>query len=158
MPDQIDACLSPKMHEMWNDRDAKDGLTSLEDDEIIGWQVGFVEGADAPDLLKGDDIQKTLGERCEWFDREYGAQGVQGADFRSDALLQIRGLRKTPPRPVDDVWDKDQTWTMLNGEPMKDSLVAGARWLNRRVVFRGGRTFSQFTRARFRLAVMVDVD
>src|SRR3990167_9720853 len=65
MPDQIDAYVTPLIDSMWNDRDAEDGFSSTEDD-IIGWQVGFIEGAEAPDVLPGDDINKLIGERCAW--------------------------------------------------------------------------------------------
>lgn len=89
--------------------DERDGVSN---NKIVGWKVAITEGIEAPAVFEGDDLGQTLSERLEWFDQEYGSKGVSGADIKRYILLQMRGLAKDNPQPLDDIWGEQGTMIM----------------------------------------------
>ena len=152
MDRQEDAYVSPWTEGAFERADARDGVTDGEE-AIIGWNVAITEGANAPNVLEGDDVNKKLDDRLAWFQT---AHGDRGTDLKRYMKLQQAGFAEETARPIDDFWGQDKTWTMLNGEPIHDSRVAGGDWSdhNRRVILREFSVGNQDDNARFRLSVM----
>lgn len=163
MREQVDADVSNwtkrRILEKADERD--DVLEKI----ITGWRVAITEGANAPELLDGDDVTDTLGERRAWFAEVYGPKDVTGVDLKRYIKLQQAGLAGETPRPVDDVFGGDDTWTVLNGEPIGEynDLVVGGYWVGGwadchcRMHLRETRTNIQDCYAHFRVSVMADV-
>ncbi|MFA6521839.1 MAG: hypothetical protein WCT53_05665 [Candidatus Gracilibacteria bacterium] len=126
---------------------------------IMGWKVVITEGVNAPAILDGDDVSKTLGERWAWYKENFEKKGISGIDFKSYMLLQMAGFAKNPPRPIDDTDGEDNTWTMLNAERIFNGSVAGANWndYNTQVDIFADRIENENDYARFRVAVMVKI-
>lgn len=152
MDGQIDAHVSPWTKGALERADVRDGVTDS-GETIVGWNIAITEGTNAPDVLEGDDVDKTIGERLIWFQSTHPNKG---ADLKRFTRLQQAGFAKKSPRPVDDLFGKDSTWTMLNGEPVHKGCVAGGHWNDiRRQVDLFERSVSrQLGGARFRLSVM----
>ncbi len=152
MDGQVDAYVSPWTEGAFKRADARDGVTDGVE-TIIGWNVAITEGVNAPDVLEGDDVNKKLEDRFEWFQI---AHPNRGTDLKRYMKLQQAGFAKETARPVDDSWGQDKTWTMLNGESTHDNRVAGGGWrgCDHRVYFLEGYVYNQDDYARFRLSVM----
>jgi hypothetical protein len=149
MPNQNDAYVSDWTKKAFERADKKDK----------GYRIVITEGSYTPTMLPGEDIDKTVGKRCEWFKNEFQDKGVSGIDLKSYMLLQMSGFTKASPRSVDDVNGVDQTWTMLTGEEISGNRGAGGHWYanNRQVYLFGSNTDVPRNSARFRASVMVDV-
>ena len=156
MPNQKDVYISDWTKEAFERADKKDNAKA---GEIKGYRVVITEGVDAPAVLPGDDVKKEFKDRIEWFKNDFVNKGILGIDIKSYMLLQMAGFAKTMPRPVDDVQQKDETWTMLNGEDVFNGRVAGGDWddSNRQVNLDECDADYLYIRARFRASVMVDV-
>jgi hypothetical protein len=126
---------------------------------ITDWRVVITEGSDAPSILPGDDVSKTLKERIKWFKNNFEKKGISGIDFKSYMLLQMAGFAKNPPRPIDDINAEDKTWTMLNAEGVFNGSVAGASWSNYNayVSIFDDRVENENDLARFRVAVVMKI-
>lgn len=152
MDGQVDALVSPWIKGALERADARDGVTDS-GETIVGWDIAITEGTNAPDVLEGDDTNKELKDRLTWFQTVHPNRG---ADLKRFMKLQQAGFAKNPPRPVDDLFGQDSTWTMLNGEPIHDNCVAGGCWFDddRQVLLLEYYVDSQDVSARFRLSVM----
>lgn len=151
MDKQVDVCVSPWTEKALKRADVRDGIENRE--TIVGWNIAITEGINAPDILEGDDVNKKLEDRLEWFQT---AHPNRGADFKRYMKLQQAGFAKETARPVDDFFGEDSTWTVLNGESIHEGCVAGGFWdvSSRQVVLVEHYVNFQFDRARFRLSVM----
>lgn len=150
--EQIDEYVSPWTKGALERADARDGVTDA-GETIVGWNIAITEGANAPDVLEGDDVNEKLEDRLKWFQT---AHPNRGADLKRYMKLQQAGFAKKTAMPVDDLFGKDSTWTMLNGEPIHEGCVAGGRWNAsfRRVDLDGLSVADRADVARFRLSVM----
>ncbi|MBI4975338.1 hypothetical protein HZC20_01545 [Candidatus Peregrinibacteria bacterium] len=149
---QIDVCVSPWAKGALERADARDNVTDS-GETIVGWNIAITEGTNAPDVLKGDDVDRTLENRLAWFQSTHPNRGI---DFTRYMKLQQAGFAKNPARPVDDYFERDGTWTMLNGEPTHNGCVASGRWDagGRRVYLVRHYVEFQDAGARFRLSVI----
>ena len=152
MDRQIDTYVSPWTKGALERADARDGVTDS-GETIVGWDIAITEGTNAPDVLDGDDVNKKLEDRLAWFQT---AHPNRGTDLKRYMKLQQAGFAKETARPVDDLFGQDKTWTMLNGDPIHDSCVAGGVWNadRRQVYLFVSDVGTQVGRARFRLSVM----
>lgn len=151
MDRQIDAYVSPWTKGALKRADVRDGVG--EGETITGWNVAITEGVNAPDVLEGDDTDKILDDRLVWFQ---DAHPNRGTDLKRYMKLQQARFAKETARPVDDLFGEDNTWTMLNGEPVHEGCVAGGYWYAdyRRVDLRESSVRDRNAYARFRLSVM----
>ncbi|MFA5948072.1 MAG: hypothetical protein WC806_03810 [Candidatus Gracilibacteria bacterium] len=104
--------------------DARDGVTNS-GETIVGWNIAITEGTNAPGVLEGDDVDKTLKDRLAWFQT---AHPNRGTDLKRYMNLQQAKFAKNPARPVDNLYGKDNTCTILNDEPTHDNYVAVGYW------------------------------
>ncbi|MEK7547980.1 MAG: hypothetical protein AAB540_03735 [Patescibacteria group bacterium] len=148
---QIDANVSPWTEGALERADVRDGVG--EGEAIVGWNIAITEGVNAPDVLEGDDVSEKIEDRLAWFKTTHGDRGC---DLKRYMKLQQAGFAKEDPRPLDDLFGQDDTWTMLNGDPVHDNCVAGGNWYDGvRQVDLGERDVGgQGVRGRFRLSVM----
>ncbi len=157
MKDQDDAFLDNWQKKALQRADQRDSAT----EKITGWKVVICEGANSPKVLKGENVNDTLEERFKWFETDYAPKGVKGMTLKQNILLQMQGLSKNPPRPVDDLWGKDKTLTMCNGEPIHNKWVAGANWSIYnlcQIYLRGYHYLYRYNNARLRPVMELDVD
>jgi hypothetical protein len=135
--------------------DERDGVKN--NNTIVSWKIAVTEGADEPKLLEGDDVQKTLRERGQWFKQEFARKGVSGVDLKRALALMMDSLKAG--KPMNDFWKQDGTWTFVNEEPEKDGHIFGVLWnAGYRRVYLGERdAVIQSVGGRFRASVVVDV-
>ena len=155
MKGQNDAYISDWHKEAFVRADERDGVTNNK--SIIGWQIAVTEGAKEPKLLDGDDVNKTLRERGQWFTQEYAKKGVKGVDLKRMVALMMDSLKTG--QPMNDYWKQDGTWTFVNEEPENNGDVSGVGWVvdNRQVDLDEVAADSQFADARMRASVVVNV-
>lgn len=153
MDNQINAYVSDWHKKAFARADKRDGV---KDNTIIGWRIAVTEGAKEPKLLGGDDTNKTLRERGQWFAQEYAKKG-SGVDLKRMLALMMDSLKDGTP--MNDYWRQDGTWTFVNEEPEKDGNVSGVVWraYDRQVDLNERNADRQHDSARLRASVMVDV-
>ena len=142
--------------------DARDNVSGVNAGKILGWRVGIVEAARAPNVLPGEDLETSLEQRMVWHNEIYGAKGVIRPSLKTAALLSAQA--KQAGQPIDDLWNEslpqaERTWSLL-GEPVHEGLVAGSSWfqLEERVELCGRNASAQLASARLRSLVMFEPD
>lgn len=154
MSGQIDACVSNWHKKAFARADKRDGV---KENTIIGWRIAVTEGAIEPKLLEGDDVQKTLRGRGQWFAQEYAKKGVSGVDLKRMIALMMDSLKRG--EPINDYSKQGGSWTFVNSESEENGVVSGVGWSDyyRRVRLDGRDAGFQVGYARFRASVVVDV-
>lgn len=88
---------------------------------ITGWEAAVCEDADFS--VEGDCPDATLRERMEWFEKEFGAKGIKGMDFRRYMMSAM--LRMAPgAEKILGVGRGVDCNTLLNGAPVYDGCAA----------------------------------
>ncbi|EKD63007.1 MAG: hypothetical protein ACD_51C00365G0001 [uncultured bacterium] len=155
MSGQIDAYVSEWSKGALQRADVRDGVVG--DNTIVGWRIAVTEGEKEPEVLKGDNLGKTLRQRDAWFKQEYGKKGASGVDLKRMLLLEQDSLEDG--EPINDYVKQDGTWTFVNEEPENNGGVAGVGWSGsaRRVVLAEDLADILYNGARVRASVVVDV-
>ena len=120
---------------------------------IAGWNIAITEGADYPELLKGDDNCKSIGNRMEWFKAAHGDRGIDTLRY---AQLQQAKISQDPPSPVDDSHRANDTSSILAGEPVFRGKIVDGMWYRQiQRVMIGYRGIDEIMKNKhFRLSVM----
>lgn len=155
MKGQNDAYISDWQKKAFVRADERDGVS--DNKSIVRWQIAVTEGAKEPKLLDGDDVNKTLEERGQWFTQEYAKKGVKGVDLKRMVALMMDSLKTG--QPMNDYWKQDGTWAFVNEEGEKDGSVSGVGWLacDRLVLLGEPGAGDQADRARLRASVVINV-
>lgn len=138
--------------------DSKKPIKGQINAHVIEWIIGVLKRADEYDISAWDwaiveserelpppkDNNELLEARIKTFENENEGKDVNGMDLRQYILLQMQALLEG--KPIDNQY----YWTILNGEPVKDSYVAGGAWFGDRVKLGRNNVGDQADRGRFR--------
>ncbi|MBD3331101.1 hypothetical protein GF354_06295 [Candidatus Peregrinibacteria bacterium] len=94
--------------------DGLEGMDEKNNGSIKNWRLSITEGAGAPGILEGENLNDTILDRCEWFQDKYQDIGVKGIDYKSYLLLIMKSLAKDFPEPIDNLSEiQENTWTIV---------------------------------------------